>query len=766
MNREKLNNILRDFLIGKRELAELSQSDVAARSEIYGMGKTLDQRTVSRIERQPISADVIKIAGYLSAVGVPPQQYYDLLAEFTYEKDGQLMTFKKKNNISEQFSVALNRVAEVRSRVKDLTYGPLRQLKLENSFEEVEIFLKNSKKKPVIGFFGHFDVGKSTLVNTVINQNVLPARYTPATSLINLVAHVEDRPPSISGTVAVFRKGFNPYMMHDSDYIAEYLIEEGDTSLLNRLGVHDYDENIANDAYIAMVFSAADILHHVWLMDTPGDLNSTDDSDTKKALGSAELADGIVFISNHAGFFKESDLGIAVNVIRLRPPVKPDEITDHLLFVQSHCHSEISTEEVLEVGRLTFRRIKRQLNKLLFDPWKDDGYIESTPSEEELTARVQPFWRENEDFRTQTLTKINYMAEYLVTHHEKVVADKIEEVLGRLAAILRNAVDVLEVSKKSTVERINEIEAQTAQFRDESEELVNRFENLIVSCGPRKFSDIESMRNYFESETSEDGLVRIIEQTYGDDKKAAQIEIGNYIGQLLTVRVERILKKSGKSVSDKVEELLKEWQRATPSIQKAQLKVGVGNIDNVSAFDSNAAFASGLIGLGALGAMSLYVSSTIASNLGAYILIGHVAGWLTSLGVVGSVTTVTSFVAAIGGPITIGIGLAAVIGSLAYRLIGGSWQKRLAKQVAAQIRKKNVWNRIEKPINDFWDSTEKAILSGLREMRLQTEQHIDSLRKDASEEYDISKLDDCIRTVREAVHPLGRNGFQGFKEDL
>ena len=766
MNREKLNNMLRDFLIRKRELAELSQSDVAARSEIYGMGKTLDQRTVSRIERQPINADAIKIAGYLSAVGVPPQQYYHLLTELTYKKDGQLMTFKKKNDISEQFSVALDRVAEVRSIVKDLTYGPLRQLKLDDSFDEVEIFLKSFKKKPVIGFFGHFDVGKSTLVNTVLNQTILPARYTPATSLINWVTHVEDRPPSISGTVAVFRKDFNPYMMHDSDHVAEHLIEEGDPSLLSRLGVHDYDESIANDAYVAMVFSTSDILRHVWLMDTPGDLNSTDNSDTEKALGSVEFADGIVFISNHAGFFKESDLGIAVNVIRLRPPVRPDEITDHLLFVQSHCHSEISTEEVLEVGRLTFRRIKKQLDNLLFNPWKDDGYIESTPSEEELTARVQPFWRENEDFRTQTLTKINYMAEYLVTHHEKVVADKIEVALDRLARILRNAVDVLEVNKKSTVERINEIEAQTAQFREESEKLINRFENLIVSCGPRKFSDIELMRNYFESETSEDGLVRIIEQTYGDDKKAAQTEIGNYIGQLLTVRVERILKKSGKSVSDKVEELLKEWQRATPSIQKAQLKVGVGDIDNVSAFDSNAAFASGLIGLGALGAMSLYVSSAIASNLGAYILIGHVAGWLTSLGVVGSVTTVTSFVAAIGGPITIGIGLAAVIGSLAYRLIGGSWQKRLAKQVAAQIRKKNVWNRIEKPINDFWDSTEKAILSGLRETRLQTEQHIDSLRKDASEEYDISKLDGCIQTVQEAIHSLGKSGFQGFNEDL
>ena len=69
MNREKLNNILRDFLIGKRKLAELSQSDVAARSEVYGMGKILDQKTVSRIEQQPINADAIKIAGYLSAVG-------------------------------------------------------------------------------------------------------------------------------------------------------------------------------------------------------------------------------------------------------------------------------------------------------------------------------------------------------------------------------------------------------------------------------------------------------------------------------------------------------------------------------------------------------------------------------------------------------------------------------------------------------------------------------------------------------------------------
>lgn len=54
-----------------------------------------------------------------------------------------------------------------------------------------------------------------------------------------------------------------------------------------------------------------------------------------------------------------------------------------------------------------------------------------------------------------------------------------------------------------------------------------------------------------------------------------------------------------------------------------------------------------MTGLASLGAMAVLVS-TIGSNLGVYILVGHVAGWLTTLGITSSVTTLTSFVAAIG----------------------------------------------------------------------------------------------------------------------
>jgi len=753
MKLEILNEMLKDFLIKKRELAGLSQSDVAARSEVFGIGKTLDQRTVSRIEQRPISADAIKIAGYLTAVGVPPQQYYELLTELTYKTDGEIMIMPKENKISEQLSVALEKVSKARNIVTELSHEYLQSLNLNDSFDQIENSLKSMNRKPVIGFFGHFDAGKSTLINTVINQNVLPTKYQPATCVVNLLMHVDDKPSSIFGVVALFRKGFQPHMIHNKQLVDKHLIEEGDATILDRLGVHNHDDSIPNDAYIAIVFSTADILRCVWLLDTPGDLNSSDESDTEKALGGVELADGIVFISNHTGFFKDSDLGFAANIIRQRPPIKGSGATEHLIFIQSHCHSEISDEDIRTVGQTAFKRLKKQLDNLIFNSWIEDGYIKIAPSPEQLTARVQPFWRENEGFSSQTLFKIQEMVKYLDSHQEKIVEGSIKRTIEQLSLTLSGAVDTLQNRKQDTVKRMREVENQDARFRAESEKLVTEFKELIASCRIRKSTDIDSMKDFFRVKTSVEGLTELIKETYSD-KKEAQSEIGNYISQLLSAKLESLLKTSGKAISHDVDGLLMKWQRAASFKQKSEINTDVGNLDfDVSAFNSRAAFIGGFAGLGSLGAMSLYVS-TIASNLGAYILVGKAAGVLVGLGLVGSVTTVTSFVAAIGGPITIGIALAAAIGYVMYRLVGGSWQKSLAKKVAEAIRKENVWGNIEKPIVSFWNNTETAMTAGLKELILQTDDYLESLKKDASMEYDVTQLDNCIVTVEQAVDSL------------
>lgn len=750
MNQEKLNELLKAFLVSKREQAGLSQSEVAARSDVFRMGRTLDQRAVSRIEQQPITADAIKIAGYLSAVGVQPQQYYDLLTELTYKEDGEIMGIKKIGSIVRKLNDAKHKVFTAKSIVVNANHDYIKPLNLVDSFEQIESLLNGLNRKPVIGCFGHFDAGKSTLINTVINQQLLPTKYQPATCVVNLLMHISDRPESITGVVALFKKGFKPHMIHDDVMVNKYLIEQGDVEILDRLGVHNYDEEIPNDAYIAIVFSAAEVLNKIWLLDTPGDLNSSDESDTEKALGGVELVDGVVFISSHIGFFKEGDLGFAANIIRQRPPINTNDSVSHLLFVQSHCHSEISIKDIKAAGEETIKRIKKRLDKLIFNAWQEDGYIQELPTPEEVTSRVQPFWRENDDFRSKTLKRIHDMADFLIANHETIVEHNIERALEQLVLIVKGAVSNLDGKKQDTLERVRRVEEQDARFRSKTGELVTKFKDLIGSCKTRKTSDLDSMKSYYQYNTSAEGLTELIEDIYSDNKEA-QAEIGNYISQLLTAKLESILKSSGKMISMEVDELLSRWQEAAPNMCRAEIDANIGGVNiDVSAFNSRAAFIGGLAGLGSLGAMSLYVS-TIASNLGAYILVGKAAGLLVSLGLVGSVTTVTSFVAAIGGPITIGIALAAAIGYLIYRLAGGSWQKGLAKKVAEAIRQEHVWDKVEKPISDFWDNTEKAISAGLDELITQTDTYISELKDDAKMDYDSAEIDPCISILESAV---------------
>ena len=263
MKHEELNERLRSFLVESREKAGLSQVDVAARSEIFGLGRTLDQRAVSRIESQPINTDAIKIAGYLSAVGIQPSKYYELLAEYTYQREESYVSTINADVVREKIGSAKALISKVMSSIEQYNHEYIDTLGLIAKVEQLGELVDGLDRKPVIGCFGNFDAGKSTLINTVIDDSLLPVSYQPATCVVNLLMHESDKPESITGNVAVFRKGFRPHLIHSRSEVAKYLIEQGDEGILNRLGVHNYDSGDSHDAYIAIVFSSADILRSV-----------------------------------------------------------------------------------------------------------------------------------------------------------------------------------------------------------------------------------------------------------------------------------------------------------------------------------------------------------------------------------------------------------------------------------------------------------------------------------------------------------------------
>ena len=229
--------------------------------------------------------------------------------------------------------------------------------------------------------------------------------------------------------------------------------------------------------------------------------------------------------------------------------------------------------------------------------------------------------------------------------------------------------------------------AQIQKRIKESKEFTNQFNQLIWSCKSRESYDLYSMKDFFERVTSEQELTALIEKTYAG-KKEAQKEIGNYVGQLLKTELENILKGSGNSIFEEVHKLLIKRQRNSKPIQRTQATVNIGNLDfNASTFDSQAAFAGGLAGLAT------------------FILVITIS-WHIAIGIVSAIW------------VTI----------LIYYLTT-SWQKSLAKNIARQIHEKSIWDKIEKSINNFWDTTEGTLSLHLEEICRQDDKYIESLKK-------------------------------------
>lgn len=749
---EAIAHELSAFLIKAREKAGLSQGGVAERSAIYGTGTQLDQKSVSRIEKDPLRADMIKIQAYLAAVGVPAEQFYSLLGQYSYLRTNNAMTHNPPNRVALQVQLALEKIKASADVVENSQAVQLETLNLQKHFQTARELIQGLNRKPILAIGGAFDSGKTVITNFLIGQNLLVSGYSPTTSVVNLLMHTEERPDHITSEVLFFSKGFLPQMLHDPEKVMEHLIAQGDVSLMQSMGTHDSEIEGSESPYMAIIFLDVDILKRITLMDTPGDF-STDEEDTEKALIGLSMADGLIFLSSAQGYMGSGELGLFANVLRYIPPADPENPLAHIICVITHCHEGVKDQDIDRIKGSIAKRITHPLNTLAFEQWQEGGFIEQLPPQNALVEQTVPFWLEKPEYTRELMNKIQNTMTHLITYQERITAQRIQQHTELLCKALQNTLAQLETRKSEQSLRLQEVEHQDARFREASEAIIHEFNQLIASCTRRSQKTKSRMRDFFDAKTSTENLTKLITDLY-DDKKEAQKEIGGYVGQLLTSQLETTLKEDGEIFSKELESILSRWQKVVPQLNPDSVDTDIGEMNfDVNGFNARASFIGGLAGLSSLGAMSLYVS-TIASNLGGYILVGKAAGVLTSLGLASGVTSVTSLVAAIGGPITIGIAIAALIGYLVYRLFGGSWEEALAKKVAEAIQKDNTWNKVEEPIEAFWNNTALAMEKGLSELIAETERHIDNLRRDAHREYDIEELNQAIQIVKESLNPL------------
>jgi hypothetical protein len=182
--------------------------------------------------------------------------------------------------------------------------------------------------------------------------------------------------------------------------------------------------------------------------------------------------------------------------------------------------------------------------------------------------------------------------------------------------------------------------------------------------------------------------------------------------------LENFLKEEAEKLTPIVEEFLNEYE-ATLSKQGA---TDFGGFD--IPFDAQGAFVGGLAGLGTLGALGLWASAM--GNLGGYILVAKLASVLSAVGLGVGSTAAVSFVAAIGGPVTLAVGLASILALGFWALFGEQWQTRLSKKIAKTLHDRDFLKMTETGVNRFWDQTLSAFQAGADEIEKKFDEYVEA----------------------------------------
>ena len=171
-------------------------------------------------------------------------------------------------------------------------------------------------------------------------------------------------------------------------------------------------------------------------------------------------------------------------------------------------------------------------------------------------------------------------------------------------------------------------------------------------------------------------------------------------------------------------------------------------------FDAKGAFLGGLAGASTLGALGAWAATL--GNLGGYIIVAKGVSALSALGISfsGGAAGAATLVSALGGPITLGIGVALAVGAFFSWLFGDSWERRLAKKIKNVFEEKENITKIEDNIKSFWEETRLAFKQGADNLDRQYKNHI----KDMKDAFGGSQED--LEVLKKKIGPL--RGDQKF----
>ena len=698
------------------------------------------QDTVSRMEKNP---DQISLTLLIN------------IAEKTGLTLDQLVSYKKPIVKALEVSRTWSNAKYVKSTIIDYLASYSEELKgsrYNGDIEKLQEIVDEYIRKPKVIFIGRSDSGKSTMINALIGRNLMPTNWTPTTSIVVYIKHIEDRPDFIKDDLIIFKKGeptvkWDDTKINEEAYCNEWKLASGNAELLSSYGVRRGDKFDENSIGAAILFADSDILKNCDLIDVPGFTGGIE-SDNITARNIQSQADVLVYLSQAGGGFMSVEdcvyLKEGINklaVIEDNNYIEIDPLSN--LFVvatQAHIVDSGNPQKLNEIMCDGADRFCRTLPDKF---WESRSLSNAEISKEDFRKRFFSYTTDIPNVRFRFENEFSSIIEKLPDIIKMKTIDLIGHYCEEQKLNLSRDVDKYQKlieEREKYVDLINEIKRNEPVRKAKANE---KKVDILDSINKYNAQSKEEFEDGYQNIFNIEHIIQIIDEKKFKSKKEDMQLLSSYLNSELESEVNKILKNKSELLSKKIDEYLKTFENK-------------GNIDGVKSistdmlkFNAKRAFASGLAGLAAFGGLAFWASTL--GNLGGYILVAKGVSLLSALGIsVGGTAAAVSFVASIGGPVVLGVALAVIAALSIYGIFTGNWKKKAAKNIIKAYNEQDAILKYKANIEKFWKDTEVAFVKAVHEVETQWKNHIDDLYKEINS-YSLAELYNGLKDAKKTV---------------
>ncbi|SDK01043.1 Helix-turn-helix [Jeotgalicoccus aerolatus] len=676
-------------------IKEFRENGLKMSQEEFAEQLNITQNTVSRWEKDSSSLTISRLDQIAKTFGY---EVYDLIQLYSV-REIHHQPWESENKLWEKVTEELEIIEDEINKAKEMKNINKDSYLYKNFVtQKIELLenLKNSGKKPSVTFTGASDAGKSTMINTILGDKTLPAQWTPTTSTGTKLVHIEDKPKFMKdNSTAVFAtdnesKLVQTHLLNDKEYFETHLVEMGGRNLISNFGTHEGEDfkNIRSNRiknYTIVSYLDAPVLRQCEIWDIPGTEASSDEdlSDDYTANVAKQDADVIIYLSPSNQFMHNFDMQYLKESIDSLPryDAKSDEILplENLFIIASQAHIVTNNKEDNNIKRLMEKRLE-EFELTLPDGYWDkisrsvSGNIRANYSLNDLKKRAFSFERDREklqkDFKEAFILLLDKLSKYRLNEIKYNQEQFYKEFNKEIAMQSENLKGYIKHTETALKEYKNFLQ-EKPKLKQKNNEMVKSIKN---NANYYKDDSRKKLNKLLDEMVTVDNIQHLIGVKDFGKKKTQKEQFVTWFQNELNSKIEDIIENNAKLFSKEINDKLE-------VIMKESLNL------NINTFNFAASFIGGLSSIATVGAFSIYFSTL--GNLGGYILLSKVVSVLTAAGIsLGGTATVATVISTIGGPMTLAIGIAIIVGSVIAKLAGGNWKRTFAKQIYKGFNKK------------------------------------------------------------------------------